>query len=195
MRYLLILLLFPFWIKAQEITIHSKMDNETAFERNLKAFDRIVYYDFDFVSDSEKILHFQIIEKEFLNGTLNKEKVYFDTKSIPEQMLSNKIPISLFSKYVKTDNYRMLINLSKDINLIRNFEIQENDKYSFKIFINQAQKFKLNETYLFAGIIKPIKINETTYRNCDFNSAIDQYEKWYDVFELDHYYIYEIKFY
>lgn len=195
MRYLLILLLFPFWIKAQEITIHSKMDNETTFERNLKAFDRIVYYDFDFVSDSEKILHFQIIEKEFLNGALNKEKVYFDTKSIPEQMLSNKIPISLFSKYVKTDNYRMLMNLSKDINLIRNFEIQENDKYSFKIFINQAQKFKLNETYLFAGIIKPIKINETTYRNCDFNSAIDQYEKWYDIFGLDHYYIYEIKFY
>lgn len=195
MRYLLILLLFPFWIKAQEITIHSKMDNETAFERNLKAFDGIVYYDFDFISDSEKILRFQITEKEFLNRKLTKEKIYFDTKSIPEQMLSTKTSVNLLSKYSQENNYRVLMNFYENINMIRNFEIQENDKYSFKIFINQTQKFKLNKTYLFAGIIKPIKINETTYRNCDFNSAIDQYEKWYDVFGLDHYFIYEIKFY
>lgn len=72
---------------------------------------------------------------------------------------------------------------------------KKKNQHSFRIFINKAQKFKLNTSYLFAGIIKPIKVDENTYRDCDFNIALDKYEQWYDVFGLDHYYIYEIKFY
>src|SRR5690554_4117691 len=195
MKHLFYVLLFPLWIQAQEIRIESKMENETTFENVLKSFENIVYYNFDFVSDEEKEVAFQIIEKEFVKGKLNQEKIYFDTKNIPEQFLSNKISVRLLSKYTNSENYKTMMRFYNSINMMRNFNVQENDKYSFKIFINLAQKFQLNQTYLFAGIIKPVKIDDNTYRDCDFNAAKDKHEQWYVIFGLDHYYIYEIKFY
>lgn len=195
MKYLLSILLFPLTIFAQEIHIESKMDNETAFERDLKAFENIVYYNFDFVSDQEKNLHFQIIEKEFDKGILTQDKIYFDSKNVPEQLLSNTVSVGLLSKYTSSENYKSMMRFYNIFSMNRNYELEEQNQHSFKIFINVAQKFQLNKTYLFAGIIKPIKIDVNTYRDCDFSIALDKYEQWYDVFGLDHYYIYEIKFY
>ena len=59
MKHLFYVLLFPLWIQAQEIRIESKMENETTFENDLKSFENIVYYNFDFVSDEEKEVAFK----------------------------------------------------------------------------------------------------------------------------------------
>src|SRR5690606_18553345 len=109
---------FPFGIQAQEIRIESKMENETNFENDLKSFENIVYYNFDFVSDEEKEVAFQIIEKEFVIGKLNQEKIYFDTKNIPEQFLSNKISVRLLSKYTNSENYKTMMRFYNSINMI-----------------------------------------------------------------------------
>ena len=83
----------------------------------------------------------------------------------------------------------------KSITSNRKYKTNSNEPNSFKIFVNQSQTFALNKFYLLGGIVKLVKVDENLYRDCDFNSALDKYQNWYEVFGLDHYVIFEIKFY
>ena len=194
MKNLIFFLLIPLSIFSQEISIKSKMD-ETKFENAVKAFEGYTYYNFDFVTSKTSPLNFEIIEKEYVNGKLKKENIYFDSKNTPPNLLGSTIPVTILAKSTSEESYRLLFQFYEVFNLNRNYDLKEQDRYSFKIFINEAQKFSYNQKYLFSAIVKPIKVNETTYRNCDFAIAMDKYDQWYDIFGLDRYFIYEIKFY
>ena len=194
MKNLIFFLLIPFSIFSQEISIKSKMEI-TDFEKALNSFEGYVYYNFEFISEDDSIINFEIIEKEFVNGKLTNEKVYFDSKSVPSNLKSSVIPVSILSKSISNDNYKLLYQFYEVFNLNRIFDLQEEDRYDLKLFINESQIFNPKTTYLFSGIVKPIKISENTYRYCDFAIAMDEYDQWYDIFGLDRYFIYEIKFY
>lgn len=194
MRKLILFFLIPISVYSQEISIQYER-TETKFEEALKAFEGYSYYNFNFVTNDTKSLNFEIIEKEFVNGKLTNEKVYFDSKLVPSNLKSSAIPVTILSKSISNDNYKLLYQFYEVFNLNRNFDLKNEDRYHFKIFINEAQKFTFNKKYLFSAIVKPIKIAENTYRNCDFSGAIDKYDLWYEIFELDRYFIYEIKFY
>ncbi len=194
MKQIIVFLLIPFSIFSQEISIKSKMD-ETKFENVLKAFEGYTYYNFDFVTSKTSPLNFEIIEKEYVNGKLKKESIYFDSKNTPSNLVGSTIPVTILAKSTSDANYRLLYQFYEVFNLNRNYDLKKEDRYAFKIFINEAQKFSYNQKYLFSAIVKPIKINENTYRNCDFAIAIDKYDQWFEIFGLDRYFIYEIKFY
>mgnify|MGYP003575953288 CR=1 FL=1 len=194
MKNLIFFLLIPFSIFSQEISIKSKMD-ETKFENAVKSFEGYTYYNFDFVTSKTSPLNFEVIEKEYVNGKLKKESTYFDSKNTPSNLLGSTIPVTILAKSTSDANYRLLYQFYEVFNLNRNYDFIKEDRYSFKIFINETQKFSYNQKYLFSAIIKPIKVNETTYRNCDFSIATDKYDQWFEIFGLDRYFIYEIKFY
>lgn len=194
MRKFILFFLISVSSYSQEISIQYERA-ESKFEDALKAFEGYSYYNFNFVTNDTKSLNFEIIEKEFVNGKLTNEKVYFDSKLVPSNLKSTKIPVTILSKSISNDNYKLLYQFYEVYNLNRNFNLNIEDQYNFKIFINLDQKFTLDKKYLFAGIVKPIEIAENTYRNCDFAIAIDKYDKWYEIFGLDRYFIYEIKFY
>lgn len=194
MKNLIFFLLIPFSIFSQEISIKSKMD-ETKFENAVKSFEGYTYYNFDFVTSKTSPLNFEVIEKEYVNGKLKKESTYFDSKNTPPNLLGSTIPVTILAKSTSDANYRLLYQFYEVFNLNRNYDFIKEDRYSFKIFINETQKFSYNQKYLFSAIIKPIKVNETTYRNCDFSIATDKYDQWFEIFGLDRYFIYEIKFY
>lgn len=195
MRKLLFLLLLNcFNNYSQEISIQSEMD-ETKFEKTLKFFEGYSYYNFKFVTNETKNLNFEIIEKEFVQGELKNEKVYFDSKNVVSNLIGNSVSTTILAKSTSDTNYKMMLQFYEFYNLIRNFDLNVEDRYHFKIFINGAQEFTYNKKYLFCAIVKPIKISENMYRDCDFTVAVDKYDKWYDVFSLDRYFVYEIKFY
>lgn len=194
MKKILLLILFPFSVFSQEIRIESKIE-ENKFENALKAFEGYVYYNFDFVTSKTTPLNFQITEKEYVYGKLTKESICFDSKNTPSNLLGTKIPVTILAKNTSDVNYRLLYQFYEVFNFNRNYDLKKEERYSFKIFINQAQKFSYNEKYLFSAIVKPIKINENTYRNCDFAIAMDKYDQWFEIFGIDRYFIYEIMFY
>jgi len=194
MKNLIFFLLIPFSIFSQEISIKSKMD-ETKFENAVKAFEGYTYYNFEFISEDNSTVNFEIIEKEFVDGEITNEKVYFDSKSVPSNLKSSIIPVTIISKSISNDNYKLLYQFYEVFNLNRIFDLQEEDRYDLKLFINESQKFNPKTTYLFSAIVKPIKISENTYRYCDFASVMDKYDQWYEIFGLDRYFIYEVKFY
>lgn len=112
MKHLVYLLLFPLWIQAQQIRIESKMENETAFSNDLKSFENMVYYNFDFVSDLDKKLNFEIIQKEFTNGKLVNKHVYFDSKSLPDFLKSNRVPFSILAKNTDIQSYKLMFKFT-----------------------------------------------------------------------------------
>lgn len=195
-RFLLLALFFAniSAIYAQEISIKPEM-NETNFEQTLRSFEGYTYYNFMFVSNKDAALNFEIVEKEFVNGKLEKEKVYFDSKVIPTAQKGNTVPVSILAKGISDNIYKQLFRFYDFASLIREFDLKKEDQYAFKIFVNEAQKFTFDKTYLFSAIVKPIKIAENTYRDCDFAAYTDKYDQWYEIFGLDRYFVYEIKFY
>ncbi|SEH78092.1 hypothetical protein SAMN02927937_01399 [Paenimyroides aquimaris] len=187
-------IIYSLTVFSQEISIQTEMD-ETKFEQTLKTFEGYSYYNFKFVTNETASLNFEIIEKEFVQGELKNEKVYFDSKNVLSNLIGNSISTTILAKSTSDTNYKMMLQFYEFYSLIRNFDLNNEDQYHFKIFINEAQKFTYNQVYLFCAIVKPIKIAENTYRDCDFAAAIDKYDKWYEIFGLDRYFVYEIRFY
>ncbi|HLV47401.1 MAG TPA: hypothetical protein VKY32_10240 [Flavobacterium sp.] len=179
---------------AQEITIEADM-TETKFERTLKIFEGYTYYDFEFVTEEGVTLDIEIIEKEFVNGKLEKEKVYFDSKNMPTALKSNAVPVTILAKSISDDTYKMLYRFYNAQTISRLFDLNREDMYDFKIFVGMGGKYTFDKTYLFSAIVKPIKISENTYRDCDFSLEMDKYDQWYEIFGIDRYFVYEIKFY
>lgn len=192
--YILLLIFIQFTVKSQEITIENRM-NPSKFEEVLQNFEGYKFYHFNFNSDTD--INFEITEKEFVNGILINESVFLNSNSIPESIIQNKKSVStaVLARSTSDKNYKMNLQLFDFVNRHRNFDLKKEENYYFKIFINVDQKMVCNKTYLFFGIVKPIKINENTYRDCDFALAIDKYDKWFDIFGLERYFTYEIKFY
>ncbi len=187
-------IIYSLSVFSQEISIQTEMD-ETKFEKTLKTFEGYSYYNFKFVTNETASLNFEIIEKEFVQGELKNEKVYFDSKNVLSNLIGNSISTTILAKSTSDTNYKMMLQFYEFYSLIRNFDLNNEDQYHFKIFINEAQKFTYNQVYLFCAIVKPVKIAENTYRDCDFAAAIDKYDKWYEIFGLDRYFVYEIRFY
>ncbi|UUV22027.1 hypothetical protein [Paenimyroides aestuarii] len=194
MKNVVLFLLISFSVFSQEIHIESKM-NETKFENALKNFEGYTYYSFDFVTAETSSLHIEIIEKEYVNGKLVKEISCFNSNKMPVDTSNERIPFTILAKSNSDINYRIQYQFYDFINLYRNHDLKREDRYAFKIFINEAQKFTFNQKYLFSAIVKPIKIDENTFRNCDFAKEMDKYDQWYEIFGIDRYFIYEIKFY
>ena len=163
---------------AQNIKIEH-LSNPSDFEKALISFEEYVYYDFDFVSDSGKKIYFQIIQKEFTHGKFEKEIIYFDSKTLPEVFKSDRIPFTILSKKVDDLNYKLMFKFYKSITSNRKYKTNSNEPNSFKIFVNHSQTFAINKFYLLGGIVKPVKVDENLYRDCDFNSALDKYQNWY----------------
>ena len=181
---------------AQKITLQAKENNESNFDKALRNLDNISFYDFKFVDNAEsKSLKYKVILTEFIKGIEVSQVVFIESNpNLPIGNFENKeLPFSIISKF-SDDRLKIMFTIAKVINYKKTFELKNEDRFDFNIFVNPKSEFEINKKYLFCAIIKPIKISENTYRNCDFNSAIDDYKDWYTIFGLDKYYIFEIEF-
>jgi len=114
---------------------------------------------------------------------------------MPAALKSNTVPVTILARSISDDMYKMLYRFYNAQTVSRLFDLKREDMYDFNIFVHIGQEFTFDKTYLFSAIVKPLKIAENTYRNCDFSLEKDRYDQWYEIFGIDRYFVYEIKFY
>ena len=74
------------------------------------------------------------------------------------------------------------------------FELDDSKKFSIKHFFNQNMSFNKSKKALLFALVKPIKIDKNTYRDCDFALGKDKPEEWYKTFGINDYVTIEIVF-
>lgn len=182
---------------SQTIKIVAIQQPQSNFERALQDFEKIRFYDFKFVNKTEASkVNYKIIVTEFVNGKPISQEVFIESK--PEisfyNFVNNELPFSIFSKYESETKHKMMFGISTILKHTRSFDLDKKDDFDLKMLVSPRSEFELGKTYPFCALVKPVKIAENTYRNCDFNAEIDRYKEWFNIFGIDRYIVFEIRF-
>lgn len=192
-----VLVLFSNLFYSQTIQIKPSTATESNYEKALMVFEGTKFYDFKFINTT-KINNpkYRLILSEYVDGKVISEKdLIVSNPNIPIGNFKNmELQFSILSKYTQENNYKIMFSVEKSLNYIKVFDVDQNDKFDLKMFANAKSEFEIGKKYLLCAIVKPIKIDENTYRDCDFNAESEEYKDWFSIFGINKYYTFEILF-
>lgn len=193
----IVLILLSHQFYSQTIQIKTSAQTESNFEKSLMAFEGMKFYDFKFINTTKvNNPNYRIILSEYVNGKVISQKdLIVSNPNLPIGNFKNaELQFSILSKYTGEKNFKIMFTIDKTLNYIKVFDVDQDDKFDLKMFANPTSEFEIGKKHLLCAIVKPIKIAENTYRDCDFNSASEDYKDWFRVFGLNKYYTFEILF-
>lgn len=193
----IILLTWFQFTEAQSFSIKKPENNTEKFQNLLMEIEDVSFENFKFISEEKNQKHnYKLLLSRYINGILSEENFLFESNPNLNwgNFENNELDFSIIGKAINKDEYKIIFNINTNIYLKQTLNLDEAEKFSIKHFFNQKMDFiKGKKTLLFA-LVKPIKIDKNTYRDCDFNLEKDKPEQWFTTFGTNDYVIIEIFF-
>lgn len=199
MKKLILILIFPITqhITAQNFSIVKPENNTEKFEQLLMNIEDISFENFKFISEeTNQKNNYKLVITHYKEGTKIDEKILFESNSNLNfgNFENNELDFSIIGKSINDKEYKIIFNINKNLYLKQSFELDGSKKFSIKHFFNQKMSFIQGEKSLLFALVKPIKIDANTYRDCDFGLKKDEPQEWFKTFGINDYVIIEIIF-